>query len=69
MKKLFTFIVLVAIAGFTGWQNRVELLVWGAPKLLALTTPIAENRTLEWSQGPDTAVRAMGHCKLPVLIA
>ena len=58
MKKLFTFIVLVAIAGFTGWQNRVELLVWGAPKLLALTTPIAENRTLEWSQGPDMAVEA-----------
>jgi arylsulfatase A-like enzyme len=58
MKKLFTFIFLVAIAGFTGWQNRVELLVWGAPKLLALTSPIAENRAIDWSQGPDMAGEA-----------
>ncbi|MDG2501790.1 MAG: sulfatase-like hydrolase/transferase [Porticoccaceae bacterium] len=55
MKKLFALIVVLAIAGFTGWQNRVELLVWGAPKLLELTSPIADNRLINWSVGPDMA--------------
>lgn len=55
MKKLFAVIVLLAIAGFTGWQNRVGLLVWGAPKLLELTSPIADNRPINWSIGPDVA--------------
>ena len=58
MKKLFIVAALLTVAGFTGWQNRVELLVWGAPKLLELTSPIADNRPVNWSVGPDVAAAA-----------
>ncbi|MDB2319436.1 sulfatase-like hydrolase/transferase, partial [Porticoccaceae bacterium] len=47
--------VLLIIVGFAGWQQRVELLVWVAPKLLEITNPVAENRALSWSQGPEVA--------------
>ena len=58
MKKLFIVAALLTVAGFTGWQNRVELLVWGAPKLLEFTSPIADNRPLDWSVGPEVATAA-----------
>ena len=53
MKKLAMVGALLIIAGFAGWQQRVELLVWVAPKLLKITSPVAENRELNWSQGPE----------------
>ena len=56
MKKLAAVVVLFILAGFAGWQKRVELLVWVAPKLLEITSPVAENRELNWSQGPEMAV-------------
>jgi arylsulfatase A-like enzyme len=55
MKKLSAIAVLLIIVGFAGWQQRVELLVWVAPKLLEITNPVAENRALSWSQGPEVA--------------
>jgi len=55
MKKLAMVAALLIIAGFAGWQQRVELLVWVAPKLLKITSPVAENRELNWSQGPEVA--------------
>ncbi|MDC3249246.1 sulfatase-like hydrolase/transferase [Porticoccaceae bacterium] len=55
MKKLSAIAVLLIIVGFAGWQQRVELLVWVAPKLLEITNPVAENRALSWSQGPELA--------------
>ena len=55
MKKLAMVGALLIIAGFAGWQQRVELLVWVAPKLLKITSPVAENRELNWSQGPEIA--------------
>ena len=55
MKKLAMVVALLTIAGFAGWQQRVELLVWVAPKLLKITSPVAENRELNWSQGPEVA--------------
>ncbi len=58
MKKLFIVAALLTVAGFTGWQNRVELLVWGAPKLLEFRSPIADNRPLDWSVGPEVATAA-----------
>ncbi len=55
MKKLSAIAVPLIIVGFAGWQQRVELLVWVAPKLLEITNPVAENRALSWSQGPEVA--------------
>ena len=56
MKKLTVAVALLIITAFAGWQQRVELLVWVAPKLLEITSPVAENRELNWSQGPEVAV-------------
>ena len=58
MKKLLGVIVVVMIAGFTSWQNRVELLVWAAPKLLKITQPVTANRPITWPKGPASATVA-----------
>jgi len=55
LKRLVSAVLLVIIAGLIGWQNRVDLLVFAAPKLQELFSPIAENRAINWSQGPQTA--------------
>jgi uncharacterized sulfatase len=57
MKKLSAVVALLIIIGFASWQQRVELLVWVAPKLLEITNPVAENRTLNWPQGPEVAAQ------------
>ncbi|MDA1073800.1 MAG: sulfatase-like hydrolase/transferase [Proteobacteria bacterium] len=44
------------MAGYTAWQKRVELLVWGAPKLQELLDPIPPNVPTTWQQGPETAL-------------
>jgi len=51
LKKLTVAVALLIITAFAGWQQRVELLVWVAPKLLEITSPVAENRELNWSHG------------------
>jgi len=55
MRKLFVALLLVAVAAGIGWQNRVDLLVWAMPRLTALSSPVAPNRPVNWSAGPDTA--------------
>ncbi len=54
MKKLAGTIVVVALAGAIAWQYRVELLVWGAPKIRHTVFPIQANVPTAWSKGPDT---------------
>ena len=56
MKIILIALLLVAGATAIGWQNRVNVLVWAMPKLTALTSPVAPNRPLKWSAGPDAAV-------------
>ena len=56
MKKVLIALLLVASATAIGWQNRVNVLVWAMPKLTALTSPVAPNRPVKWSAGPDAAV-------------
>lgn len=55
MKKLLILVLIVLIAGYTGWQNRVEVLVWAAPKLSKLLRPVGPNVPTQWQQGPTTA--------------
>ena len=55
MKKLLSLIVILAIAAWSGWQNRVEVLVWAAPKLSKLLRPVGPNVPTQWQQGPATA--------------
>ena len=55
MKKLLIGITVIALSGLLAWQYRIELLVWGAPKIRDTLSPIAENRPVHWPQGPDSA--------------
>ena len=54
MKWLGSAILLLAIMAYAGWQNRINLLVWGAPRAMALMDPIRENVPIQWQQGPAT---------------
>lgn len=47
--------VLVAGVGTLGWVNRLELLLWAAPRLNELRNPVAPNEPIEWPEGPATA--------------
>ena len=53
MKKVAVVLVLLAVAAYAGWQNRIELLVWGAPKVRELVDPIPANVPTAWPQGPQ----------------
>ena len=55
MKKLTSFALLLVVVGFVGWQKRVDILVFAAPKLQEFFRPVADHRPIEWSRGPETA--------------
>jgi arylsulfatase A-like enzyme len=55
MKKLVITLVALAVPATLAWQNRIELLVWGAPKLRALLNPVPENVPTRWAVGPAEA--------------
>ncbi len=55
MKKLAIVILLLVVAGTLGWQNRVNLVVWGAPILSKTFKPVASNVPTSWQQGPSKA--------------
>ncbi|CAH0990669.1 N-acetylgalactosamine-6-O-sulfatase [Sinobacterium norvegicum] len=55
MKKLFTLLLAITIAAFIGWQNRIELVVWGAPIAAKILRPVGPNVPTQWQQGPATA--------------
>lgn len=60
MRKLLVLTVVVIFVAVLGWQKRVELVVWGAPKLLALLQPVGENVPVEWATGPEFPVATPG---------
>ncbi len=55
MKKIIGLALLLVVAGFFGWQNRVNILVFAAPKLQEVFSPIADHRSIEWPRGPELA--------------
>ncbi|MDG2115328.1 MAG: sulfatase-like hydrolase/transferase [Porticoccaceae bacterium] len=55
MKKIIGLALLLVVAGFFGWQNRVDILVFAAPKLQEVFSPIADHRSIEWPRGPEVA--------------
>jgi uncharacterized sulfatase len=54
MKKLAGTVIVVALLGALAWQYRIELLVWGAPKIRQVVAPVPENVPTNWTRGPDT---------------
>ena len=59
MQRFFKIsLVTVAVLGllaFSAWQNRINLLVWGAPILAETLDPIGPNVPTQWTFGPDLA--------------
>ena len=55
MKKIIGLVLLLIVAGLFGWQKRVDILVFVAPKLQDFFRPVAEHRTIEWPRGPEVA--------------
>ncbi len=53
MKKLVGGGLVIALLGVIVWQYRIELLVWGAPKLRQIISPIPGNVPISWTRGPD----------------
>lgn len=53
MKKLVVGIIVIALLSALVWQQRIELLVWGAPKLRQVISPIPGNVPTSWTKGPD----------------
>ncbi len=60
MNKLVITLIAIAIAGTVAWQNRLDLIVWGLPKLQQIRYPVSPNRPIEWTRGPDTAMALPG---------
>ena len=60
MNKLLIFIFSLAIAAAVGWQYRVDLLVWGLPKVRGILAPVPENQPVSWPSGPTQATVATG---------
>lgn len=52
VRKLIAVVAVLAAAGALAWQYRIELLVWGAPKLRQIVSPVPENVPTRWPQGP-----------------
>ncbi len=57
--SLITFAVLGLLA-YSAWQNRINLLVWGAPILAETLDPIGPNVPTQWAAGPSTAELSPG---------
>jgi uncharacterized sulfatase len=53
MKKLVAAAIAVGLLCAIAWQNRIELLVWGAPKIRQIVAPVADNVPTGWSEGPS----------------
>ncbi|MEE4360637.1 MAG: sulfatase-like hydrolase/transferase [Pseudomonadales bacterium] len=51
---LIVVLIVAALAG-VAWTQRLELLLWAAPKLLDWRQPVAPNEPVRWPAGPDKA--------------
>ncbi|HEX7038296.1 MAG TPA: sulfatase-like hydrolase/transferase [Pseudomonadales bacterium] len=52
MRWLIVLLVALGLAGLFAWQNRLDLLLWAAPRVADLRDPIGPNRPIPWSEGP-----------------
>lgn len=55
MRRIVIVLVVIVITGFVAWQNRINLLVWGAPLIREIIDPIPPNMPVSWTKGPETA--------------
>lgn len=55
MRKLLIALVVVGLLGVLAWQHRVDLLVWGAPRIREMVASVPANVPTRWATGPATA--------------
>jgi arylsulfatase A-like enzyme len=55
MKKLAVILLVIVVAMAAAWQKRIELLVWVAPKVREVLSPIPPNVPTKWLVGPEVA--------------
>ena len=55
MKKFLISVLVLLVVAVTVWQNRLNLLLFAAPTLKALTSNIEANKPVVWPQGPASA--------------
>jgi len=60
MRALVMFVAVLALLANAAWQYRVDLLVWGLPKVRQLLTPVPPNVPVQWTVGPSQAAKAPG---------
>jgi uncharacterized sulfatase len=53
VKKIVLLLAIIAAGAYAGWQYRIELLVWGAPRVRDLVDPIPANIPTAWPRGPQ----------------
>ena len=53
LKKLFIFILIIIISGLLLWEYKVNLIVWGLPKIINIINPVQDNIPTDWSEGPS----------------
>ena len=53
LKKLFTFILIILISGLLLWEYKVNVIVWGLPKINHIINPVQDNIPTDWSEGPS----------------
>ena len=68
MKRLLLSLCIVLVALWAGWQNRVDLVVWAAPKISHITNPVAENRPLAWQRQTSSSETDSGENTPPNII-
>ena len=52
MRRIAFVLVVLAVAGTFAYHNRLEVLLWAAPRLNALRNPVAPHHEVVWEQGP-----------------
>lgn len=52
MKKAAGIILVLVVSVAVAWQFRLELLMWGAPKVSALREPVGASQPVPWPPGP-----------------
>ncbi len=55
MKTLIATAIVLGLLGATAWQNRIDILVWGVPKIRQIVAPLPENVPTRWTAGPAAA--------------
>lgn len=67
MRWLAIVLAAVGLVAFVAYQNRLEVLMWAAPRIADLRDPVAPHREVVWPAGPETPA-APPHARPPNVV-